>query len=639
MRKFTYILIIIAILFIAGLERVSAVTYESTVGSDSIVLKKNTDNGMTEIKSIGLVTFNGNSYFGIRQLSEACGATINWIEETKSIKVESNGSVMLFSYNSTEIFINGNKYDFGKPVMITDGVSYAPIEIYTAFTGEMSANQLAISEGSNENYTDESNTLILEKGLDSDRVIFNVNPEKIKAHFRLDSPDRIVLDLYDVDFNEEVPSGVTFERIRYSISNGVTRFVFDLNDDYRYRLNADGGRFIIDISESGAFLKENTSVEFRNNSIILNTGDYEGYRISRSSDPFTIDVFIPGFKTGGTLELDGDGILVEKIYAYPSEDGARISIVTKFQCAFELEKTESNFIIGIYEPVVNGLTYHNKDEIHSIQISGIELSGNNEAKIEQKSNGTHVSFDDPDNLITEGQVYINDGIVKSIFVTRNGSKVTIRIDGISKIYPEAVRESGGTVLYLNDNDLSGRLVVISAGHGGRDPGAVKGDIHEADINLDIALKLDSILRRMGIDTLMIRTDDTFYSLDDRVLIANKNNAALFISIHSNALDDPDFDGLMTLVHSGAINYKKINGRTAGEIIHKSLIDATGATDRGVRFRDNIIVLKDTAMPAVEIEAGFLTNEAELVKLLDDTYQMTIAEAAASGIAEVLEYID
>nr|HPJ21751.1 N-acetylmuramoyl-L-alanine amidase [Clostridia bacterium] len=97
--------------------------------------------------------------------------------------------------------------------------------------------------------------------------------------------------------------------------------------------------------------------------------------------------------------------------------------------------------------------------------------------------------------------------------------------------------------------------------------------------------------------------------------------------------------LMTLVHSGAINYKKINGRTAGEIIHKSLIDATGATDRGVRFRDNIIVLKDTAMPAVEIEAGFLTNEAELVKLLDDTYQMTIAEAAASGIAEVLEYID
>ena len=339
------------------------------------------------------------------------------------------------------------------------------------------------------------------------------------------------------------------------------------------------------------------------------------------------------------FELTGDGILVEKIIAKPVENGTNISIITTSQCAFELDKLQDNFIIEIYEPVVKNLEYHSKETIPYITLHGLNITESNKPEVKQNSDGTIITLSDPENRITAGQVYINDENLKSIFVTNNNGKTIIRIDSDKIYYPALINDGDNSILYLNETNLTGKLVVISAGHGGRDPGAVVGDIHEADINLSIAIKLNENLKKIGIDTLMIRNDDTYFTLDERVNIANNQNAALFISIHSNSLDDPEFDGLMTLVHSGSLNYKNLNGRTAGEIMHKILIEETEATDRGVRYRDKIIVLKDTSMPAVEIEAGFLTNADELSKLISDTYQTIIAKAAAKGIVEVLKLID
>jgi N-acetylmuramoyl-L-alanine amidase len=639
MKKILFAFALLTILLFACFSFASADTFESELNSDNIIIKRTVESNVLEIKSIAVIKINGKDYFKIRELSDACGAAIEWIDETKSIKVNSNDYIMLFKYNSNEIFINGTLFDFGTPVLIEEGISYAPVSIYKAFTGEWNSNSVITSGSKNDITQDNHPLLTVQKGIDSDRITVNVKPENIIADFKLNNPPRIVLDLTDVNFSGESPEGNTFKQIRYSKNNGVTRLVFDLTEDYIYRLNANGSNFIIDISDNGKFVAESTNIEFRNNSVILETSNYTGYTVRRTSDPFSIIVFIPDTLVSNTTEVPGNGNLVESIIAAPYENGTIISIITTAQCAFELEKLENNFIIGVYEPVVRNLEYHNIDNAPYIELTGTGITSDSDLSIEYKSNSTYITFTDSNNSLTVGQVYINDGFVKNIFVTKNSNKTTVRIDGIEKIYPAFGSFDGKTVLYLNANDYSGRLVVISAGHGGRDPGAIANDIHEADINLSIALKLNDMLVRLGVDTLMIRKDDTFYSLEERVIIANENKAALFISIHSNALEDPEFDGIMTLVHSGAINYKKINGRTAGEIIHKHLIEATGATDRNVRFRDKIIVLKDTAMPAVEIEAGFLTNEAELSKLIDDTYQTIIAAAAADGIIEVLKYIN
>lgn len=639
MKKILFAFILLTISLFTCFTFVSADTFESELNSENIIIKRTLENNVLEIKSIAVFSIEGIEYFKIRELSDACGASIEWIEDTKSIKVNSSGNVMLFKYNSNQIFVNGTLFDFGIPVLIKDGISYAPISIYKAFTGELEANSVIISDSGNNPTNDNHSLITVQKGIDSDRVTINVKPENIKADFKLNNPPRLVLDITGINFSGDSLNGNTFKQIRYSENNGVTRLVFDLNDDYNYRLNANGSNFIIDISANGNFIAESTNIEFLNNSVILETSNYTGYTVRRTSDPFSIIVFIPDTLVSSSTEIPGDGNLVDSIIAVPSENGTIISIITTAQCAFELEKLENKFIIGVYEPVVNNLEYHRKDNVSYIEMTGTSIINESDLSVEYTSNSTYLTFKDSNNALTTGQVYINDDFVKNIFVTKNNNQTIVRIDGVERIYPAYGSVNGKTVLYLNIKDYSGKLVVISAGHGGRDPGAIAGDIHEADINLSIALKLNDLLVKLGVDTLMIREDDTFYSLEERVMIANENKAALFISIHSNALEDPEFDGIMTLVHSGAINYKKINGRTAGEIIHKYLIEATGATDRDVRFRDKIIVLKDTAMPAVEIEAGFLTNEAELSKLIDDTYQTIIAAAAADGIIDVLKYIN
>lgn len=638
MKKLLLIFAFLFVFIFLNYSLAYAETTSSYVTEDNIIITITEPDGSKEIKSIKIHDYNDRDYFAIRELSDACQADIEWIPDTKSIKASKLNTNILFKYNSNEIYYNGSKFDFGTPVFIFEGVSYAPIEIYKAFTDEFNSNETTsdISEKVSE---DNKNSLFsIESGINSDRITFFTNPENIVRHFKLNNPDRLVIDINSINFDGDFPDGQTFGNIRYSkSSSGVTRFVFDLKEDYKYRMNANGNSFIIDISESGTFITEDNRLEYRNDSIIINTSNWVGYKISRSSEPFIIITEIPDRITNDLIEISGDGNLVEKITAEPSDYGSMIKIYTNAQCAFELEKSEDKFIVGIYDPVVENIIYNNHLDIPYI-VLGESIEPNN-IRVEYKSNGTYIIFNDTKGIFTPGQVYINDGFIKNLYVANNNGEVTIRIQSDEEVFANAESLNSKTVIYLNKSDLSGRLVVISAGHGGRDPGAMAGNVHEADINLSIAQKLNTILISMGIETLIIRNDDTYFSLDDRVKIANNNRAALFISIHSNALDDPDYNGLMTLVHSGTLNYEKINGRTAGEIIHTYLIEATGAVDRGVRYRDKIFVLKNTVMPAVEIEAGFLTNEAELSKLVDDTYQTTIAKAMAEGIADVLKYIE
>jgi len=80
-----------------------------------------------------------------------------------------------------------------------------------------------------------------------------------------------------------------------------------------------------------------------------------------------------------------------------------------------------------------------------------------------------------------------------------------------------------------------KRVVIDAGHGGKDPGAIgRSGLYEKDVTLDIARRLNTLLRSSGLETVMVRSTDKFVSLEDRVKIANQPGNSLFISIHANA---------------------------------------------------------------------------------------------------------
>ena len=175
-------------------------------------------------------------------------------------------------------------------------------------------------------------------------------------------------------------------------------------------------------------------------------------------------------------------------------------------------------------------------------------------------------------------------------------------------------------------------IVIDPGHGGSDYGAIREGINEKDITLDVAQRVEAILRSKGYKTAMTRTDDTFVSLEDRVEFSEKEEPEIFVSIHVNSAVSTDPNGIETHWYH---DYSK----SLAETIHKHLIKEVPYTkDRGL-FKSKFYVINHTTDPAVLCEIGFLSNADERNDLLTDIRKQKTAKAIADGIIEYLKSVN
>lgn len=174
-------------------------------------------------------------------------------------------------------------------------------------------------------------------------------------------------------------------------------------------------------------------------------------------------------------------------------------------------------------------------------------------------------------------------------------------------------------------------IVLDAGHGAKDPGAqsILSGKWEKETNLKITLKVKALLdKEKYITPLLTRSDDTFIELSDRAKIANNAKADLFISFHANSATSSTVTGTETY-------YSRANSKDFATVIHKYLLKGTGLKDRGVKTA-NYRVIKDTTMPAILLESGFLTNKGDSEILFSDTAQSKIAAQIVAGIKEYLK---
>jgi N-acetylmuramoyl-L-alanine amidase len=191
---------------------------------------------------------------------------------------------------------------------------------------------------------------------------------------------------------------------------------------------------------------------------------------------------------------------------------------------------------------------------------------------------------------------------------------------------EIKKSTEAVIQALRNNSRKTRVVLIDAGHGGYDTGALYGGIEEKEITLKIAKKLNSILSRSGIKTIMTRSNDVFVSLEERVKITQDTKPDFFVSIHCNALESgADIKGIESY-------YYTTQSQPLTHSIHKKLVSRTQSLNRHVR-KARFVVIRETEIPSALFEVGFLSNSAERKKLNSDSYQNTIARAIADGIAE------
>ncbi|KYZ77243.1 cell wall hydrolase [Anaerosporomusa subterranea] len=225
-----------------------------------------------------------------------------------------------------------------------------------------------------------------------------------------------------------------------------------------------------------------------------------------------------------------------------------------------------------------------------------------------------------------------DGILGPILgIFTNGKSES---DTPSVVKPLPPKESGSI---LDKGVLRGKVIVVDPGHGGHNPGAVSNGVQEADINLSISTLLRDKLSKEGAKVIMTRQSDNAVAsnnsslgqeLQARVDIAEKNNADLFISIHSNSNPDKNIAGAMTF-------YPKDSSSQLAIDVQKALIEQTGAVDKSVASA-TFYVLRNTTMPSILVETGFVTNKQEALKLNDYSYQNKIAQGVYNGVIRYLQ---
>lgn len=258
------------------------------------------------------------------------------------------------------------------------------------------------------------------------------------------------------------------------------------------------------------------------------------------------------------------------------------------------------------------------------------------------NNGYSVTFT---NLKLENQkIEIHDGIIYEIIITNASNGCTVAVDGSNKLRYTAekgfyksdtpVKEDNVKPIEKPDGKYT---VIIDAGHGGEDPGAVgynnagKAVAYESHINLAVALLVGEKLESNGVEVIYTRNKDKYISLTERSELANSSECDLFVSIHCNSIENGAIDGTQVYYHPASET-----GTILAENIYENMVEMTGLSPKNTQNGSHLYVIRTTTCPAVLVETAFISNEKDRNYLLSKSGQETMAQAITTGIMETLK---
>jgi N-acetylmuramoyl-L-alanine amidase len=182
---------------------------------------------------------------------------------------------------------------------------------------------------------------------------------------------------------------------------------------------------------------------------------------------------------------------------------------------------------------------------------------------------------------------------------------------------------GGGAAVVAEERLRFSTVVIDAGHGGKDGGSVWNGLVEKKLCLDVAKRVETALKSRGLKTVMTRRTDTFVELEQRARIANRVPSSVFVSIHFNG-------SRKTIISGGEVYYSSSRGKWLASAISRSIKSRVAGGTRGI-FYGNYKVLRETEMPAVLVECGYLSNKREALRCADTAHRQKLADAIVGGL--------
>lgn len=217
-----------------------------------------------------------------------------------------------------------------------------------------------------------------------------------------------------------------------------------------------------------------------------------------------------------------------------------------------------------------------------------------------------------------------DSIVNT-YLGGDGRTLKVKIKEPKKKAVVAVIPPVASIVSPKPTGSGKKKIVIDAGHGGSDSGAIGGGIYEKDITLDVSERVRDILAKQGFIVQMTRANDSYVSLQDRVAISEKFNPDIFVSIHVNSSVRPEIKGVET-------HYYHQESMALAQTVHSSFASAVNSPNRGL-FKSKFYVINHTTAPSILVEIGFISNNAERAELVSEKRKQATAKAIADGVQE------
>lgn len=618
-------------------------------------------------KDMPAVIIDGRTMLPMRQIAQELGCEVNWNEAAKQIYVMRGSDIVVFTVDSKTGYENGKEFTMDVPATIVNDRTMLPVRaladaLHLNIKWDDPNRTVSIQSGDtvvkDEPTTPESGQttagtltgIQTPSAKDADQT-FTIQADAPIARYEKTFVDdqKIVLDFYGAKSslpgeitktNSDIVTGI---RTATHENNGdsFTRVVFDLSGKKDYEVKQSADKKNITISFGKTTVDKISAVHSQNKDIITigGTGSF-GASVAMTADPQKIVVTIPNCQSNLNDKINTADLQYVLDGKVDTSKGNVVEMVFSVEdlVQYSYREENQNLILEIYPTTLKNMRYDKNANV--LYLDKKDKIDTGSVKMEDHYLDGYFDVTLPGDYESDygyGTYDVKGTVVENIEVSTKGGSTTFRFKQ-NRISTYEVTDEGNSyaIRVKNPKEVYDKVLLLDAGHGGKDPGTSGNGMQEKNLTLTIAQKIEQELQGSGIKVYMTRDSDVYPENSTRAQTAN-DIADLMVSIHINSGPETA-NGTESLyqVHANDSS-SRLTSKQLAEILQASMISGTGNTNRGVKLRTDLLILNRTTVPSAIVEVIFITNTGDALKISNPAYQDQVAQAIADGIQEAVKY--
>lgn len=622
-------------------------------------------NGEPLISDVSPVLYESRTLVPVKFIIDYLNAQIDWDSKNREVHIYSNDKNITIKIDSKDIIVDGKQKSlpYGVPAKIMNDRTMVPLR----FAAEELGFKVDWDSKMRKGIISSAKQDILDIVVNTDNILpkIEIKASGIVYHreMYLDNPCRLVIDIpntnLELDKDKLDENGVfkldvntypvkMIRASQFSKNPYITRLVLDMDRNAGYTIIQ--GEKSLEIVFTNLIKNISNGKVNDREAIIIETTNIPEYNVLKLNNPDRMildimDSFMGqakdkyNYKTNNVKGVRVSQFKPDDLYNV-NDNIVRVvfDLMSTEESNLIVEQNENKIFFYADNKLINGLNYEKGKEGGKLSI---DSSSNSKASVvyDENNNMLKITMPKYNSNIKNSALILSDAFIDNIIIDTIDNNRVLYIKFKENMIYSVISNSKQIDVNFEKKDSTKNnkyTVVIDAGHGGKDPGAISpinGAI-EKDLNLKTALELEKKLKELGFNVVMTRKTDTLVNLYERAYIANRNDGDVFISIHYNYNDNKSIKGIQTLYcPSYKSDVKQNNQYPFAEYMHNHLLSGLNAEDKKIVRRPGLVVTRETKMDAVLLELGFLSNYEETKKVCTDAYRKKVAEVIGKALVD------